>query len=326
MVDFSKKHSIMNSDYSLMEVDLSTGTGFKIENSEIAEQLAVMQKRELSHSTPCYEVLLKECNEKIDTPSLDLQISWRRKICLWAFRVADHFNLPREVVATSMSHYDRFMAILNRSGEERISSRFVSLVSVTSLYLAAKVDQRRHIPITTFVTLCAGRYTMEDIICMEKHMISVLEWKLHPPTQQTFVSLFLELMPAQEHLKNDLFERAQYNTEISLCSFELSTYASSTVAMASIILALDATSPDVIALKVRNQFLQNVMNATELVIKPDDVQFVKDSILEIERLSGAQPCEGRKELAQQTSFQHPYDQSNRYTRNSNCTSPSDVTI
>lgn len=316
----------MNLSCSTAEINVLNQPTSLMGNPEVFDQLTVMQKREVSYIVPSYEDLIARNSDKLELPSFELQLSWRRKICLWAFRVADHFILPREIVATSMSHYDRFMALINRTGVERISSRFVSLVSLTSLYLAVKVDMRRHIPIRMFVTLSAGRYTMEDIISMEKEIISVLDWKLHPPTQQNFVHLFLEMLPVAEYLKNDIFERAEYNTEISLCSYHLSTFASSTVAFASILLALEKTSIAVLPFEVRNQFFQKIMNLGATALKSDDVQIAKISIQEIERLSATQPYEGRKESVHDISFQHPYDQGTRNVGASNCTSPADVTI
>ena len=63
---------------------------------------------------------------------------WRASICKWSYNVADYFEISREVVAISMSLFDRFFATRGC----KCNSNLVLLVSIATLHIAIKVGQR----------------------------------------------------------------------------------------------------------------------------------------------------------------------------------------
>lgn len=299
----------------------------RLNNPSIVEELIVMKTREKLYMPLNFQDPEERLSTSPECPSLELRSLWRRKICLWSFRVADHFSLSREIVAISMSHYDRFMASLTHTRPEFVSSRLASLVSLTTLYLATKVQLRRHIPIKTFAALSAGRYSVEEITSMETEIISVLDWKLNPPTQESFVGLLLEMLPISEYVKMDIFERAQYNTEISLCDNSLTKYPASTIAYSSILLAMENTNHLYLPADLCDQFVTNVAEMIGIVHTSQDVQDARECIMQIEKQSEKHTFEYSGEVASETSLKDNGDTHTiNFGGNTEATSPSDVTL
>ena len=81
----------------------------------------------------------------IDETIPPLNSAWREKICHWSFNVIDHFDLSIEVVAVSMSLFDRFLA----TRSNRCNGSTALLASLTTLHIAIKVHEVRKIKLTS---------------------------------------------------------------------------------------------------------------------------------------------------------------------------------
>lgn len=79
------------------------------------------------------------------SPSSQQFDSWRKKMCLWSFRVVDHWRYDRHTVAIAMNLLDRYLITLPQDDERNRNNRQVSqseyqLTSMTCLYLAMKLN------------------------------------------------------------------------------------------------------------------------------------------------------------------------------------------
>ena len=89
----------------------------------------------------------------VDETMPQLNSTWREKICHWSFNVIDHFDLSREVVAVSMSLFDRFLA----TRSNRCNGSTALLASLTTLHIAIKVHEVRKIKLSTLANLSRGQ-------------------------------------------------------------------------------------------------------------------------------------------------------------------------
>lgn len=137
---FSRRKSHLNVDLSFVSSQLAAMQ----QREEKAYSLKSMKK--MKSTATCSTLSRNSMNYPSSTSSPSLKSVWRRKMCIWSFRVVDHFNIPRDVVSTAMSYYDRFLSSLDSD----YTSRQASLVGLTALFMAIKVTQRRHAPIATF--------------------------------------------------------------------------------------------------------------------------------------------------------------------------------
>ena len=170
--------------------------------------------------------------------------SWRRKMCVWSYMVVDHFDLDREIVDISYSYIDRYFSLIfnefpkNPQDFISIDRNSFQLVSATALYIAIKLHGesshfKSHHLLEVFVQLSRGLFQPDDMIHMEKELLSALQWHLNPPTSATFVFYMIESglldeemssIHSRQSFKNPrkiVFEVAKFFTELAVGDFDL---------------------------------------------------------------------------------------------------------
>lgn len=222
----------------------------------------------------------------------------RCKMCEWCYNIVDHYDVDREVVSIAMNYLDRHVASKKAKATEgsSISNRDFQLLSVSSLFLAAKLHgdftvgkngRRIKLHVNMFADLTGGRFSANDIEASELAILFDLDWFTHPPTTIKFVHSFVKLVPdrtaggrllVHPRALVELFEIARFLTELSACAGYLSiNFRPSIIAFAAVLCALDELDGEVFALNynVRLQFLSNVEAAANLVPAMEDVEEVK---------------------------------------------------
>ena len=124
-----------------------------------------------------------------------------------SYSVVDHFELSRETVAISIDLFDRYLATRGN----RCNGSSALLTSLTTLYIAIKLNEPKKIKLTTLSNLSRGQFFPPDIEEMEFRILSSLDWMIHPPTVVSFVSHFLLFLPqVHSSVRKDIFELSRY--------------------------------------------------------------------------------------------------------------------
>jgi hypothetical protein len=170
--------------------------------------------------------------------------------------VADHFNLSRDVVYIALNYMDRYCVASNKVIVDllRNKNRF-QLLAMASLCLAIKVhgdlelemDMDDNIVIIssdtdtaiqtswagsitsaatatteswiidTILQLGRGNFTAEQLKTMEVDVLQRLQWLLHPPTPQVFISYYFdEFCPWDEETIIELKDLSLFIIELSV--------------------------------------------------------------------------------------------------------------
>lgn len=206
-------------------------------------------------------------NDESSSLLTPLNSTWREKICHWSFNVVDHFDLSREVVAVSMSLFDRYLATRNN----KCNGSTALLSSLTTLHIAIKVHEVRKIKLTTLANLSRGQFGPKHIEEMEWLVLTSLNWHIHPPTSMSFLSHLLLLLPPQvaDSSKEDIYALSRYITELSVCDSSFVEIFPSAVAFSAILNSLeDRRYRRIISTSVREQFLRAI--ATHVGLRQDD--------------------------------------------------------
>ncbi|KAL7526648.1 hypothetical protein ACHAXR_002582 [Thalassiosira sp. AJA248-18] len=207
----------------------------------------------------------------IDSSIPPLNSAWREKICHWSFNVIDHFDLSREVVAVSMSLFDRFLATRNN----RCDGGTALLASLTTLHIAIKVHEVRKIKLSTLANLSRGQFGPKHIEEMEWQVLTSLNWHIHPPTSMSFLSHLLLLLPPQvsDSSKEDIYALSRYIAELSVCDSSFVDINPSAVAFSAILNSLeDRRYRRLISSSIKDQFLRAI--ATHVGLRQDDEHVV----------------------------------------------------
>ena len=179
--------------------------------------------------------------ENIDESLLDVDESCREKMCEWSYRICDHFNTSREIVAIAFSYLDRFNDVT------RCDRTAFKLASMTCLYIATKVFHNKQLSVLTLVELSRNEFTSQHIIQMERIILATLDYKMNPPTAQIFLYQYQLLLPvhkiiaisensstllSSEHeyhdafvckVMNNIYDRATYYGELVVYDYSLVT-------------------------------------------------------------------------------------------------------
>ena len=231
-----------------------------------------------------------------------LNSSWREKICHWSFNVIDHFDLSREVVAVSMSLFDRFLATRGN----RCNGSTALLASLTTLHIAIKVNEVRKIKLGTLSNLSRGQFGPRHIEEMEWTVLSSLEWKIHPPTSMSFISHLLLLLPPQvdDAFKEEIYALSRYITELSVCDSAFVEINPSSVAFAAILNSLeDRKYRRFISSSVRDQYIRSIERHVNLHHDDEQVTMARPKLKKLLKNSFAQDASSQGGSSHQTPTQ-----------------------
>jgi hypothetical protein len=181
-----------------------------------------------------------------------MQEVWREKICEWSYNLIDYFNYDREFVSLSMNFLDRYVM------RKQVDTKTYQLAAMTSIFIVVKMYQPRcsalQLDVSSFVKLSQSAFNEDNILAMEREIFETLEWRLFPPTPNTFMrhlwTLVIPPLPRSRNSRGDhkeleeIMELARFFTELSVCDYFFVTHKPSTIGVASLFIAIDATIGD----------------------------------------------------------------------------------
>eukprot|EP01082_Thalassiosira_pseudonana_P008659 g7799.t1 g7799 contig26:302914-303924(+) len=209
-------------------------------------------------TVPPRETEEEDANEDgSSSSSSEISEFWREKICEWCYQVVDHFDFNREIVSVTMSYLDRYLA--TRS----VNRRIFQLAAMTCLYLAIKLFEPGKIRLSALIDLSRGYFLEEHIVAMEDSVLQALGWHVHPPTPFAFVREFMPLVThtITNRKRHDISELARFLTELSVCDYWFLARKHSSIALSSILYAMELQGEEVVDPKYKVLFLSKVVAA-----------------------------------------------------------------
>jgi hypothetical protein len=171
------------------------------------------------------------------------------------FGVIDHCSLKRESVAVAAFFLD-----LSAAKGLVLTRRDFQLVAMTSLMLSIKLYDSTLVKLDSMVKLGRGLFSEEDVVNMELSMLKAMNWQCHPPTPVCFMRQFLRLLPRDTApvARYMIVEVTRFISEISTCLQKFLTVVPSTMAYASILIAMERIDISVLSISERKEFQENV--------------------------------------------------------------------
>ena len=270
-------------------IEKSPCGGVPVNDLEVPlDQLRATLHREQTRYGACKDYL-----HSLAVDSDGVTEGWRRRICEWIFQVVDHFSFDREVVSIALDFLDRTVSLItSESSRTTMSKREFQLIAVTSLYIAIKLHgetdvqdgPRLKLKISAFHELSRGFFEVKTIEAMEARMLSLLKWRMHPPTSTQFIALMLRLLPrwndkecslSYREVTGRIFDVSKYLSELSCFDSSLSFQSKpSIVAYASILCAIDSIAHSMpLPYKEHLLFVRNI-NMAHKMLAPNTPQVV----------------------------------------------------
>ena len=125
-------------------------------------------------------------------------------------KVADAYQLHRETVAIAMHFLDTFLVTNNTSSGGK---KLFQLASMTSLFIAAKLQEQKPVGMSNLVSLSRGVFKADDLKNMEKLILRKLKWRC------VCFPLFFQI-----HWKEKLKRFHNTNTNKLITKFTITTH------------------------------------------------------------------------------------------------------
>eukprot|EP00934_Nitzschia_sp_Nitz4_P003977 Nitzschia sp. Nitz4//scaffold186_size43309//37472//38560//NITZ4_007325-RA/size43309-processed-gene-0.10-mRNA-1//-1//CDS//3329539782//3967//frame0 len=113
--------------------------------------------------------------------------TWKPVVVQWMYSVVEVFDLVPRIVPTAMNFLDRSMY--------KMPSEEFHLLGLACLSLAIKVHDTKMFPMDQLMRIGQANVSVDQLIEMERRLLKVLAWKLHPTTPQCFLHQFVTLVP-----------------------------------------------------------------------------------------------------------------------------------
>lgn len=177
-----------NNEYMFFNQELEKYTKEMDEQNNIFEK----QNEEAENATKMLNYLISI--EAMYTPDWDYieriqpDISQMMRAILfdWMMEVWNEFTLKRETFYYSANYVDRFLSI-----HQTIKKEELQLVGVTSMFIAAKMEEVYSPRVADFAKSTDNGYNANQIIKMEKIILRELGWRTTPPTYAMWANWYM---------------------------------------------------------------------------------------------------------------------------------------
>ena len=208
--------------------------------NEIQNMLTELDLRNISDPSKCpkyaetifqfaqlkYELIVNVSNfSKVQN---ELTLQSRNDIIDWMIENFYQKIYSTETLFLSVLYFDTCFSSFNIPKEKAL------LYAVSSILIAAKLDQKRLDSMKNILAICNNQYTREDIIQCEQLILRVLNFNINPPSSKFFLRRYLDAIVANIDLSNV----SRFLCEITLYSFKINKYRPDYVAVSCIILGL----------------------------------------------------------------------------------------
>ncbi|XP_068882914.1 G1/S-specific cyclin-E1 isoform X2 [Aphelocoma coerulescens] len=117
-----------------------------------------------------------------------LQPKMRTILLDWLMEVCEAYKLHRETFYLAQDFFDRFMAT-----QQDVVKTLLQLIGVTSLFIAAKLEEIYPPKLHQFAYVTDGACTEDEIITMELIIMKALNWNLNPLTVVSWLNTYLQV-------------------------------------------------------------------------------------------------------------------------------------
>jgi len=207
-------------------------------------------------------------------------LMFRESMAMWCYRVVDHYNIDRENVIVAFLNFDRFVSVKDAEADNGVwataSWSYKQLALATALYMSIKVRERGQLTTRDFANFSQGLFTANDVELMERKMLSVLSFRITPPTAIGFAQTLLPLcFPLTDgHLiQRALLKASRFLSEMIVSDPCFISKNSSSVALACILNAIEDTDISIIPSKCRARFIENISSLTQL--RPFSIEVIQ---------------------------------------------------
>ncbi|KAL6765689.1 B type cyclin [Haematococcus lacustris] len=164
------------------------------------------------------------------TSQADINDKMRAILVDWLVEVHLKFKLMPETLYLTINVIDRYLE------QKPVTRRNLQLVGVTAMLIACKYEEIWAPEVRDFVYISDKAYSREQILAMEKVMLSTLHFNLTLPTPYNFLAR--NLKAAGAHLDKQVTMLASYLSELAMIDATMLKHSYSMTAAAALYVAM----------------------------------------------------------------------------------------
>eukprot|EP00592_Proboscia_alata_P006762 CAMPEP_0194356510 /NCGR_PEP_ID=MMETSP0174-20130528/4139_1 /TAXON_ID=216777 /ORGANISM="Proboscia alata, Strain PI-D3" /LENGTH=416 /DNA_ID=CAMNT_0039126127 /DNA_START=94 /DNA_END=1344 /DNA_ORIENTATION=- len=236
--------------------------------------------------------------EKLEKLEGEMIGVWRDHICIWSHEVVDCYEINREIVAISMSLFDRFLSKLIIDSDDHVTKHLIECAAVTSLYMSIKINASNEpFPADSFFD--SAGFTRDEVFDMEKTILFFLKWRVNPPTTEAVRNLLFKYLDFPQDLfpiiyvseiKEKIEECSRFLCELSVCDKFFISKRPSVIAFSSILCSIEfaidfyMSPPSPSTIGCNNDYQRSILHANRAkflevmkdILPLDDSSFLEE--------------------------------------------------
>lgn len=161
----------------------------------------------------------------------DINEKMRAILIDWLIEVHLKFKLVPESLFLTVNLIDRYLE------KEIVNRQKLQLVGVTAMLIACKYEEIYPPIVKDFVYITDNAYSKEEILQMEKKMLSILDFNI----QITSSFRFLERFNKVAKTDTLIFNLSRYLIELSMVNYKMMRFTNSNLAASALYLAMKMT-------------------------------------------------------------------------------------
>ncbi|XP_078180191.1 uncharacterized protein LOC144574179 isoform X2 [Carex rostrata] len=177
-------------------------------------------------------------NELIGRPSSDflerlqIDVTQNKRAVLmdWLVEVCQEYSLVPDTLHLTVNLVDRFLSM------NKIERQRLQLLGVTCMLIASKYEETRAPHVRDLCLLTCNSYNENEVLQMERQVLSVVGYNLSVPTIKTFLRRFLRAALASSKAQPELMHLTNYLAELALVEYSFLEFLPSMIAAAAVFL------------------------------------------------------------------------------------------
>ena len=162
----------------------------------------------------------------------ELNFRMRAILVDWILDICQQFTLLAETSFLAVQLLDRLLSI------KEVSKARFQLIGIAALVIATKFEETRVPCMDDFLWISADAYSREELLRVEKIMLTALDWDLTLPTALLFLRRFSKAARS-DSITHTL---SKYLTELSLPEYKMLRFVPSKIAASAVYLARTMTN------------------------------------------------------------------------------------
>lgn len=154
----------------------------------------------------------------------DINERMRAILVDWLIEVHMKFELMDETLFLTINIIDRYLS------RQKVIRKHLQLVGVTAMLLACKYEEVSVPVVDDFVLISDNAYTKEEVLQMERLILSTLHFNMAVPTPYVFMKRFLKVAQSDEEMERLSF----FFMELCLVEYAMLRYQPSMLAAAAV--------------------------------------------------------------------------------------------